>query len=660
MEVSVAVEAGILTKYDPASQRYECAVCSKTGFGDVMPHMASSQHKNSAAWDIIRAKTTNEAMLSFLSETVREAKINDEIDAVDRDVFSYQCKICIGKRPFNGLTPLESHLCGIDHHKNKSRRAMSVTMKLKYDSSPIPNYSATPKNHQASSPSEYQTAGGYAHEGGARSKRNQYWPPKTLPDSLQPLANRCTNPTGGTVLRSSPTSYSQEECFPQEVVDALKSNVVVEKEKTGSWTSYFCRACNVPLTGLKPLMQHLDSAKHQKRLTGSQLLPQKSSGPSNESSGADVHDFGAVYSLSASAAEALKSGVVEERDCGYFCKVCNVPLTGPMPLSQHAESEKHRKKAGVELNRNMTRLMVQDASGQHVKEDSEWQQNQQNTPIQKVQIASDSEIITPWQHQRYQNQELGGSFKWSVRSAKTEILSEDVYRNNSLPRGFVVIFNYLFLRSLNEREGAKADSQNLKILFTQMGYQVFLYEDRNMDETLEILRDIQINPRLNDIDSFVCIILSHGKNDTIFSTTTEDLDIDDIRYLFIDTACPALKNKPKIFLMNFCRGNVKEKPRDIEYDGILPEISEAPRDMCTIYSSIKNFQAARDREAGTLFVQALCEVLAEHAHNTDLNSLYNKLCDAMGRITGTTPEMQIYHFNKKFYFNPCNVENMTI
>ncbi|XP_064081090.1 uncharacterized protein LOC135197844 isoform X4 [Macrobrachium nipponense] len=404
-EVSVAVEAGILTKYDPASQRYECAVCSKTGFGDVMPHMASSQHKNSAAWDIIRAKTTNEAMLSFLSETVREAKINDEIDAVDRDVFSYQCKICIGKRPFNGLTPLESHLCGIDHHKNKSRRAMSVTMKLKYDSSPIPNYSATPKNHQASSPSEYQTAGGYAHEGGARSKRNQYWPPKTLPDSLQPLANRCTNPTGGTVLRSSPTSYSQEECFPQEVVDALKSNVVVEKEKTGSWTSYFCRACNVPLTGLKPLMQHLDSAKHQKRLTGSQLLPQKSSGPSNESSGADVHDFGAVYSLSASAAEALKSGVVEERDCGYFCKVCNVPLTGPMPLSQHAESEKHRKKAGVELNRNMTRLMVQDASGQHVKEDSEWQQNQQNTPIQKVQIASDSEIITPWQHQRYQNQE---------------------------------------------------------------------------------------------------------------------------------------------------------------------------------------------------------------------------------------------------------------
>ncbi|XP_066960547.1 uncharacterized protein [Macrobrachium rosenbergii] len=448
MDVSIAVAAGILTKYDPASQRYECAVCSKIGFGDVMPHMASPQHKNSAAWEIIHAKTPNEAMLSFLPETVREAKINDDIEAVDRNVFSYQCKICIGKRPFNGLTPLESHLCGIDHHKNKSKRAMNISMKLKYDSSPVPNYSSTPKNHQVSNPES--VSAGYVHEGGAKSKHNPSWPPKTLPDSCPPdptLSNSnntwnnitaigghfragyanakaetysstsehvykslqpppvCRgNPTGGLVLRSSPTSYSQEECFPQEVVDALKSNIVIEKEKTGSWTSYFCRACNVPLTGLKPLMQHLDSVKHQRKVTGSQLLPQNSSGPSNESSGADVHDFGTPYSPSASAAEALKSGVVEERDCGYFCKVCNVPLTGPMPLSQHAESEKHRKKAMIELNRNMSRLMVQDTSDQHMKDNNEWQQNQQKL-ILKVQNVSDSEIINTWQHQRNQYQE---------------------------------------------------------------------------------------------------------------------------------------------------------------------------------------------------------------------------------------------------------------
>ncbi|XP_066960545.1 uncharacterized protein [Macrobrachium rosenbergii] len=659
MDVSIAVAAGILTKYDPASQRYECAVCSKIGFGDVMPHMASPQHKNSAAWEIIHAKTPNEAMLSFLPETVREAKINDDIEAVDRNVFSYQCKICIGKRPFNGLTPLESHLCGIDHHKNKSKRAMNISMKLKYDSSPVPNYSSTPKNHQVSNPES--VSAGYVHEGGAKSKHNPSWPPKTLPDSLQPPPVCRGNPTGGLVLRSSPTSYSQEECFPQEVVDALKSNIVIEKEKTGSWTSYFCRACNVPLTGLKPLMQHLDSVKHQRKVTGSQLLPQNSSGPSNESSGADVHDFGTPYSPSASAAEALKSGVVEERDCGYFCKVCNVPLTGPMPLSQHAESEKHRKKAMIELNRNMSRLMVQDTSDQHMKDNNEWQQNQQKL-ILKVQNVSDSEIINTWQHQRNQYQELDGRvhFKWNVISAKTIQWSQDVYKNNSVPRGFVVILNYLFLRTPNERQGAEVDSQNLKILFTRMGYIVWLYEDPSMDETHKILRDIQAHPQLNDVDSFVCIILSHGKNDTIFNTTTQEVDLDDIRYLFTNTACPALTDKPKIFLVNFCRGNVKEKRSDIEYDSNSPEVSEAPQDMYTIYASIKKFKAIRDPEAGTLFVQALCEVFAENAHDTELTSLCNKLSDTMKRIGGTTPEVQLYGFNKKFYFNPFNIENMNI
>ncbi|XP_068222621.1 uncharacterized protein [Palaemon carinicauda] len=675
-DLTNAIEAGILTDYNPTSQRYECAVCSKVGFGDVMPHISSPQHKNSAAWEVIYAQNPNRAMLSFLPEIVREAKINDEIEAVDRRVFSYQCKICVGKRPFNGLTPLQSHLSGGDHHKNK--RASNITMQMQNDSSPRPNYStSTPRGHQRSSPSEYiptdYSPKGSVIEGGAKSKHNLSWPPKTLPDSLQPPSSSRGSPAGGAFpQRTSPTSYSQDEGLPQEVVNALQSGTVVEKEKTSSWTSYMCKACNVPLTGLKPLMQHLDSIKHLKRITGPQMSSSSTPGHSNESSGPNTQDFSPAYSLSPSAIEALKTGVVEELDSGYLCKACNVPLTGPMPLSQHAESEKHRKKAGVDFPRSMARLQIQDASDSRVKDRNEQQTYQWPSlevrgasnaqvhlqrGIQKVQTVSDSEIIDYRQYQGQQSQELDGRlyFKWNVISAKCVQFSQDVYRNSS--RGGVFIFNYLFLRTVNERQGGRADSQNLRTLFIRMGYKVWLFEELSKKETLEKLRMIQSHPQLRDFDSFICVILSHGKTDTLFTTTDGDLDLDDIRYHFTDSACPSLKDKPKIFLVNFCRGTVKEITRKIEHDGVSPEELEAPQDMCTIYASIRNFKAMRDPEVGTLFVLALCEVFSENAHDTDLNSLYNKLCDTMKKKDGTTPEKQEYGFRKKFYFNPYNVEN---
>ena len=71
-----------------------------------------------------------------------------------------------------------------------------------------------------------------------------------------------------------------------------------------------------------------------------------------------MHDF--ANGLNESAIEAISNGDVEEVECGYFCKTCSVPLTGAMPLNQHADSEKHRRKA--ELTKNMSKLKVIDES----------------------------------------------------------------------------------------------------------------------------------------------------------------------------------------------------------------------------------------------------------------------------------------------------------
>ncbi|KAK7074223.1 hypothetical protein SK128_016585, partial [Halocaridina rubra] len=209
--------------------------------------------------------------------------------------------------------------------------------------------------------------------------------------------------------------------------------------------------------------------------------------------------------------------------------------------------------------------------------------------------------------------------------------------------------------------GAKRDSQNLKILFTRMGYYVKLHENYNKTQTLTELKDIQTNPQLCRYDSFVCFVLSHGKDDCSFYTMgsgeTEELNIDDVRYHFTNSACRYLKGKPKIFLFNFCRGNIKENVNNVEQDFIPVQNSDAPQDMLTLFASIKYFSAARDIQYGTIFVQAICKVFAEHAHNTEIIDLYRKLCKEMQSMGGTTAEQQSYCFKKYFYFYPINIEH---
>lgn len=250
------------------------------------------------------------------------------------------------------------------------------------------------------------------------------------------------------------------------------------------------------------------------------------------------------------------------------------------------------------------------------------------------------------------------AFPWVVKHCEVPVqASSDIYRNLSDPRGLVCIFNYEF-SGKNIREGAGIDTQHLRTIFNSMGYDVREYVDLSKEETKRALDKIRSDPLLDNYDSFILVILSHGKKDVVFYTndksSTETLSMDDVWYSFTDCECRYLMNKPKIFLTNFCRGRVEENPQqDTEYDHIGKKHSkgEAPRDMITILSSMNHFLAYRDALRGTIFVQSLCEVLADHAHNTDLNGLYMKLIKSMHKLGGTTPELRNFSF-KTFYFNP--------
>ncbi|CAL4117401.1 unnamed protein product [Meganyctiphanes norvegica] len=110
---------------------------------------------------------------------------------------------------------------------------------------------------------------------------------------------------------------------------------------------------------------------------------------------------------------------------------------------------------------------------------------------------------------------------------------------------------------LDEREGATKDSENLRLTFEKIGYEVNLYENLTANETNKLLDYIQ---RDNSLEFLLLIILSHGVDrDTFFTSDGAQLSLEQIQYRFTNKNCPQLLGKAKIILSNFCRGKNIEK-----------------------------------------------------------------------------------------------------
>lgn len=119
---------------------------------------------------------------------------------------------------------------------------------------------------------------------------------------------------------------------------------------------------------------------------------------------------------------------------------------------------------------------------------------------------------------------------------------------------FVNIIN--FLSPWKRRIGAEGD-RDLIWVFRQLGFVVFYYEDVTWEALEKLLDSLVASEFLNKTDCFVLCISSHGNIDegvevVQFSDETI-VDIEVILSKFYNDNCPALWNKPKVFILPYCR-----------------------------------------------------------------------------------------------------------
>uniref|UniRef100_L7LY79 Putative caspase apoptotic cysteine protease n=1 Tax=Rhipicephalus pulchellus TaxID=72859 RepID=L7LY79_RHIPC len=195
-------------------------------------------------------------------------------------------------------------------------------------------------------------------------------------------------------------------------------------------------------------------------------------------------------------------------------------------------------------------------------------------------------------------------------------------------RGKCIIFNYRHFEShtkLCERTGADLDADNLENCFRHLGFKVLKYTDLSCKDTRATLKTLGKHDYSED-DCFVCCFLTHGKSEALYGTDGK-FPIDDIMEPFHSNVCPSLLGKPKLFFIQASRGDRLDSGAGAVFDTADSSAGtyhiHTHADILTAYSTVPGFHLWEDtpQVQCSWFIKALCSVLQEQAHSSDLLSM---------------------------------------
>lgn len=105
------------------------------------------------------------------------------------------------------------------------------------------------------------------------------------------------------------------------------------------------------------------------------------------------------------------------------------------------------------------------------------------------------------------------------------------------------------------RKGAEIDEENMENLLTSLGYEVVKHRDLTAHQMDEAIIEFSKHRKLTKTDSVFVVIMSQGQLGDVFGVDAEALPVDNIHKHLDAENCPALVDKPKIIIIQACRGH---------------------------------------------------------------------------------------------------------
>ncbi|XP_076097346.1 caspase-3-like [Mytilus galloprovincialis] len=255
--------------------------------------------------------------------------------------------------------------------------------------------------------------------------------------------------------------------------------------------------------------------------------------------------------------------------------------------------------------------------------------------------------------------------------AKTH-LDQERYTISS---GIAVVINNITFNpklKLGDREGSDVDASSLFQRFMELGFDTDMLNDVTKDDMDTKFNEIREDKEsLKNADCLIVVLLTHGNEDSVYMT---DMSIK-IKYVmdfFNATNCPELILKPKVFILQACRGldlggGVEVKvirdpnqadaaPIFTEYDHNFGDTIRIPNeaDFLAVYSSSSGYGSFRNSQTGSPFVRHLSDEFLKMKQGEDFYKVLTRVNKKVGM--GYKPKHQSSGIVTQM---PCFISHLT-
>ena len=278
--------------------------------------------------------------------------------------------------------------------------------------------------------------------------------------------------------------------------------------------------------------------------------------------------------------------------------------------------------------------------------------------------------------------------------------AEEVYPMLTKPRGIALIINVeTFVpnpekskkeqekEQLDNRQGSAKDIEMLTKLFGALDFKVKIERNPKKEEIIKVLDDIS-NEDHSEYDCFVLCLMSHGLEGFVYGADGKEVLLEDVCGFFSNSRCRTLKGKPKLFVIQACRGRDKDKGvvrdspgspetlpgnpvteapissgsadgedevADRGFHFTIPQIIPDQADVLMAYSTVSGYASFRNPHHGSRFVRCLVEVFCEKAGHEDVLSMLtmvNNRISYMGEVDSKQVGQPTSTLTKKLFFWP--------
>ncbi|NWU27033.1 CASP9 protein, partial [Dyaphorophyia castanea] len=264
-----------------------------------------------------------------------------------------------------------------------------------------------------------------------------------------------------------------------------------------------------------------------------------------------------------------------------------------------------------------------------------------------------------------------------------------VYEMKADPCGLCLILNNVnFSRDsgLSTREGSDIDCEKLERRFQALRFTVLTRRDLKAQDMVLELQKLSWQDH-SALDCCIVVILSHGCQTShiqfpggVYGTDGKPIPIEKIVNYFNGSNCPSLRGKPKLFFIQACGGEQRDRgfvvdcdsPEDeapggsLESDATpfrvpLGNVDEpdavaclpTPSDILVSYSTFPGFVSWREKSSGSWYVEMLDSVLEQYAHSEDLLDMLVRVAHAVSAKGRYKQISGCFNFLRKKFFFAC-------